>query len=786
MIKSHPKIKNATFFCAKREGDNVWIGTSESGLILYSVKRNTLDVFNTNDGLPSNCILSVEIDNNNCLWIATDEGLCYFNPVTKVAITFITDNNSENGIFSYMGSTKRKDGTMIFATKQGAISFDPLKMFISPNRGKLAWTDLVIHNNTSNTRELSDILSLALNKSEEIDLNHNENSFSIHFQELNYSSNINTRYTYQLVGFDKDLSQLTNDGVASYYNLPPGKYHLEVRSYFADKEGNYEHRSIEIRVRQPWYNTFWAWCLWSLLIFTSAYFTYRYFKRRLERRYSEEKIRFFINVSHDMRTPITLIKAPLGDLLQNESLTPAVRYLANMISNNVNKLFEMINQILEFEQSDENEMVMNLQEMEVNHSVTETIENFASYAEAKNISFQSDLNFEPIDVVFDKKKLEMILDNLITNAIKYSYQGGNVLIRTGCTQKEWWIDVEDNGIGIPTLEQKNIFKRFFRAENAINSKQIGSGLGLLLANNLTRFLGGNITFQSEEGVRTIFKISFPLNSHSGIKSTAILPSESPFVNSANEIPAVLYVDDNDDLREYINARLGTEYRIFIAASAQAGLKILAENQINLVITDIMMPEINGFELCEKIKSNIRYSVIPVILLSALSDKKDIIKGLQIGADDYITKPFYSVFLKQRIDNLLENRKRLKTYFQNTETINTWEINEQSFVNELDKLFIEKLERSIDTNMSNPKFTIDTLSRDLGMSRTILYYRMKNLMNVVPNDYLRLRKLEKAAEFLKNPKYTIYDVAEMVGYADEKYFKSVFTKHFGYSPRKKPL
>jgi DNA-binding response OmpR family regulator len=258
------------------------------------------------------------------------------------------------------------------------------------------------------------------------------------------------------------------------------------------------------------------------------------------------------------------------------------------------------------------------------------------------------------------------------------------------------------------------------------------------------------------------------------------------VNSVNDIPAVLYVDDNDDLREYINSRLGTEYRVFIAASAQEGLKILAENQINLVITDIMMPEIKGFELCEKIKSNIRYSVIPVILLSALSDKKDIIKGLQIGADDYITKPFDSVFLKQRIDNLLENRKRLKTYFQNTETINTWEINEQSFVNELDKLFIEKLERSIDTNMSNPKFTIDTLSRDLGMSRTILYYRMKNLMNVVPNDYLRLRKLEKAAEFLKNPKYTIYDVAEMVGYSDEKYFKSVFTKHFGYSPRKKPL
>jgi len=787
LIKTQTQIQDPQYLSIHQKEDNVWFTTKSYGIIQYSKSTNLVFVYNKDTGLPSNRVLSLEIDNNDCLWIATDEGFCYLNPVTKIVIPFKTFPGSEKGLYNLNASTKLSDGTMLFGTKEGAIGFDPKKMFISsPKRGSLAFTDFILLNKNRKTRTFEEISKLPLNKCLQIDLKSYENSFTLKFEELIYSKTILPRYSYKLSGYDKSFSSLSTEGEATYYSLPSGKYTLEIHSYFTDKEGKFVVRTIDVIVLQPWYNTIWAWIIWILITTAITIAIYRYSKHRLDIRYSNEKINFFTNISHDMRTPITLIKAPLGDLLIDPSLSSSSRHLVQMINNNVNRLLDMINRVLDFEKIDEQDMKLNVEGFELNKYVTEIVENYLPYAEISSITIRAEVKKDPLLVYFDKEKMNMVIENLISNSIKYSISGGIVNIITGSNDTNWWIEISDNGIGIPKKEQKLIFKRFYRAENAINSKKIGSGMGLLLVYNLTQFMGGDVSFNSEEGVKTTFKVSFQLSNAPQKAHENILDISGNHKNKVEitpidiVIPTLLFVDDNDEIRNYISARLALDYNILTAESATEAWTILHKEKVNIIITDIMMPQVSGIELCERIKSDSMYAHIPVVLLSALSDKKDIIKGLQIGADDYITKPFDSVILKQRIDNILTNRKHLAKYLLSNKEEPS-QINNQPFISDMDKLFIEKIAHTFDRNISNSEYTIDSLCRDIGMSRTVFYNRLKNLINIAPNDYLRILRLERAAELLLGKQYSVNEVSEMVGYNDVKYFSSLFRKKYGCLP-----
>lgn len=786
IIKMVIKNKYPEYLCLRKKNDNIWIASKSLGVIQYSKTTHSVFVYNKATGLTSNRVLSLEIDNNNCVWIATDQGLCFLNPVTKVVVPFKIFSNSEKGVFNINASKKLSDGTMIFGTKEGAIGFNPEKMFDSPNRGQLALTDFVLLNKNTTIRTFDEISKTPLNKCNEIVLKSYENSFNLYFEELIYGHTIQPRYSYRLDGYDANFSALTSEGNAAYYNLPSGKYTLEIRSYFADTDGKYIVRTVEIIVLHPWYNTFWAWILWILIIAGAAIAVYRYSKHRLDIRYSKEKISFFTNVSHDMRTPITLIKAPLGDLLLDETLSPSSHYLVQMINNNTNRLFDMINRVLDFEKADEREMKLTLEEFDLNKYIAEVVENFTSYAEINALKIKLELNVESLLVYFDKEKMNMILENLISNSIKYSNPGGNVKVQAGNDENKWWIEVSDNGIGIPQKEQKKIFNRFYRAENAINSKKIGSGMGLLLVNNLTQFMGGSVSFESEEGVKTIFRISFPFTDIIRRTNEMYLPDSgklNKYIDNKPEetlLPALLFVDDNDEIRSYISTRLSSDFQIMTAESAAQAWSILKNENVDIIITDIMMPEVSGIELCEKIKSNASYSHIPVILLSALADKKDILKGLQIGADDYVTKPFDSVVLKQRIENILENRKRLTQYLISNKE-DSVKIEKQPFVSEMDKLFVEKLEKTFNLNMANSEYTIDSLCSDMGMSRSVFFNRLKNLTNLSPNDYLRIQRMDRAAELILSRQYSIEEISLMVGYNYVRHFNRLFVKRFGCQP-----
>ena len=786
IVKNFTKKRDPQYLSFRQKNDNIWIASRSIGLIKYVKSTNSVFIYNKETGLPSNRILSFEIDNNECLWLGTDEGLCYFNPFTKVVIPLKAFSESEKGLFNINASTQLDNGNLIFGTKEGAISFDPLKMFVSPNRGNLSLTDFSFININNDSRKFEEISQIPLNKCNKIVLRHYENNFTLKFEELIYGHTVLPRYSYRLDGYEKNFSHVSTQGSASYSGLRPGKYTLEIHSYFADTEGKFIERTVEIIIQQPWYNTFWAWILWVLIIAGIAIALYRYSKHRLDIRYSNEKISFFTNVSHDMRTPITLIKAPLGDLLLDESLSPSSRYLVQMINNNINRLFDMINRVLDFEKIDQHEMKLKLEEFDLNSYINDIVENFTQYAEINALKIVPVFNDRNLSVYFDKEKMDMIIDNLISNSIKYSITGGLVKVIVGNDVSKWWIEVSDNGIGIPKNEQKKIFNRFYRAENAINSKKIGSGMGLLLVSNLTQFMGGNVSFESQEGVNTIFRVSFPFTeayrkaNGNQLTINAKLDQNIEKVHEENGTPVMLFVDDNDEIRSYISTRLSADFQILTAESAAQAWSILQHEKVNIIITDIMMPEVSGIELCEKIKSDSSYAHIPVVLLSALSDKTDIIKGLQIGADDYITKPFDSVVLKQRIENILKNRKRLTKYLLNHKE-DFVEINKQPFVSEMDKLFLEKLERTFNLNIADSEYNIDSLCSDIGMSRSVFFNRLKNLTNLSPNDYLRIKRLDCAAEFILGKQYDIDDISQMVGYKDVKHFRVLFRKRFGCMP-----
>ena len=785
-IKAALKTLDTQYLSIRQKNDNIWLASKSLGVIQYSKSTNLVFVYNKDNGLPSNRVLSLEIDNNDCVWIATDEGLCFLNPVTKIVIPFKIFSTSEKGLFNINASKKLNDGTIIFGSKEGAISFNPQKMFISPTRGQLALTDFILLNKNIDSRKFEEISETPLNKCNKIVLKSYENSFTLKFEELIYGHTVLPRYSYRLKGYDTNFSLVSSDGSASFYGVQPGKYTLDIHSYFVDTEGKYIQRTVDIIILQPWYNTFWAWILWVLIIAGIVIVIYRYSKHRLDIRYSNEKISFFTNVSHDMRTPITLIKAPLGDLLLDESLSPSSHYLVQMINNNTNRLFDMINRVLDFEKADEREMKLTLNEFDLNKYITEVVENFTSYAETNTLKINAITSTESLLVYFDKEKMDMILENLISNSIKYSNSGGIVKVIAGNDDNKWWIEISDNGIGIPMKEQKKIFNRFYRAENAINSKKIGSGMGLLLVNNLTQFMGGNIIFESEEGINTTFRVSFPFTEVMRKANENLLIGNVKLVQNNDKvpketvIPTLLFVDDNDEIRNYISTRLSSDFHILTAESAAQAWSILQKGNVNIIISDIMMPDVSGIEFCEKIKSNTSFSHIPVILLSALSDKEDILKGLQIGADDYVTKPFDSVVLKQRIENILENRKRLTHYLLNNKT-ETLKINNQPFIGEMDKLFIEKLERTFTFNMANSEYTIDSLCRDMGMSRSVFFNRLKNLTNLSPNDYLRIQRMERAAELILSKHHTVDEVSQLVGYNDVRHFKALFKKKFGCQP-----
>ena len=466
---------------------------------------------------------------------------------------------------------------------------------------------------------------------------------------------------------------------------------------------------------------------------------------------------------------------------------------------NVNALLRLTTNLINFERADVYSSELYISEYELNTYLTETFNAFRPYATVKHINFTYESNFRYLNVWIDKEKMDSILKNIISNALKYTPENGSVHIYASETNDTWSVEVNDTGIGIPANEQKKLFKIHFRGSNAINSKVTGSGIGLMLVWKLVHLHKGKINLNSVEHQGSSIKVTFPKDNkhfhkaHLATRARELSTEQVPPVSPADiyekakkqhdqNLQRLLIVEDNDELRNYLTHTLSDNYTIQTCSNGKEALTIVKEYMPELIISDIMMPEMRGDELCAAIKNDIETSHIPIILLTALNDEKNILEGLKIGADEYIVKPFNIGILKATIANLLTNRALLKSKYANLEVSEEEEAS-PNCATDLDWKFIATGKKSVEENIDNPAFNVDVLCNLLNMSRTSFYNKLKALTDQAPGDYIRLIRLKRAATLLKTGQHSITEISEMTGFSDVKYFREVFKKHFNVSPSK---
>lgn len=646
-------------------------------------------------------------------------------------------------------------------------------------------------------------LKTSINETKELKLKYNQNIFSLQVSSINYDYPSNIIYSWRLEGFYDEWSKPGTENTIRYTNLAPGKYTLRVRAISnEDKRIVLEERSMDIVIAQPFWLTIWAMLLYAAFLCLIAIILLRILILRKQRKVSDEKIHFFINTAHDIRTPLTLIKAPLEELREKEELSKEGISNMNTALRNVNALLRLTTNLINFERADVYSSELYISEHELNTFMNEIFNAFQQYANIKHINFTYESNFRYMNVWFDKEKMESIFKNIISNALKYTPENGNVQVFVSETSDSWSVEVRDTGIGISANEQKKLFKLHFRGSNAINSKVTGSGIGLMLVWKLVRLHKGKINLSSIENQGSVIKITFPKDSKRFRKAHLATPSKQrQEIKVVDNVPPpspeiyenaqkkeninhrrILIVEDNDELRNYLSQTLSEEYVIQVCSNGKEALTIIPEYKPELVISDIMMPEMRGDELCQAIKNNIETSHIPVILLTALNNEKDILSGLQIGADEYVVKPFNIGILKANVANLLANRALLRSKYANLDLDD--EEHDEDCINcsqDIDWKFIANVKKNVEDNIDNPALTVDVLCSLMGMSRTSFYNKLRALTDQAPGDYIRLIRLKRAVQLLKEDTHSITEIAEMTGFSDAKYFREVFKKHYNVSP-----
>lgn len=798
-------IESYYIYSLYQAGDSLlYIGTNNAGLLIYDIRTSKFERYYTeNSALISNNIYDILSDGQDNIFLSTESGLSNFSTVDKTFHNWTKEHGLKSDHFNASSGTLRKNGNFIFGSTDGAIEFSKDIVLPSDYKFKMVLSDLRVLYQTVYPNDEDSPLKTDINETETLRLKYDQNTFSMQVSSINYDYPSLILYSWKLEGFYEEWSKPGTENTIRYTNLAPGKYTLRVRAISnEDQRIMLEERSIDIIIAQPFWLTVWAMLLYIVILVFIAAVSLRILILRKQRKVSDEKIHFFINTAHDIRTPLTLIKAPLEDLREKEELSKEGISNMNTALRNVNALLRLTTNLINFERADVYSSELYISEHELNTFTTEIYNAFQQYANIKHINFTHESNFRYMNVWFDKEKMESILKNIISNALKYTPENGNVQIFVSDNTDSWSVEVRDTGIGISASEQKKLFKLHFRGSNAINSKVTGSGIGLMLVWKLVRLHKGKINLSSVENQGSVIKVSFPKDSKRFRKAhLATLSKQRQENRTLSNVPApspeiyenahkklngehrrILIVEDNDELRNYLLQTLSEEYTVQTCSNGKEALTIIPEYKPELVISDIMMPEMRGDELCKELKNNIETSHIPVILLTALNNEKDILSGLKIGADEYILKPFNIGILKATVDNLLTNRALLRSKYANLELDDEEEDDECiNCSQDIDWKFIANVKKHIKDNIDNPALTVDVLCNLVGMSRTSFYNKLRALTDQAPGDYIRLIRLKYAVQLLKENTHSITEIAEMTGFSDAKYFREVFKKHFNVSP-----
>ena len=783
----------------------VWIAT-RSGLNVYDPINDKLYEPDPDAEPVQKFILGITEDRNHTMWVSTGGTLSNISvDVSGNSPTFSFRNyNSNDGLqhcdFNQRSFCMLPDGEMLVGGLYGVNSFKPERILFNTFVPEVKLTGLRLFNQEVNIGEEYDghvILPEKLNNIDEINLDYRQNEFTIGFATDDYILPEKITFSYILEGFNKEWTTLPESAhQVSYTNLSPGEYTLRVKATNNDGVSSAAEKTLKIKITPPFYASSWAKVIYALLTMALIVAGIFYIKYREKRKYTlqveqenrqkqEElnqlKFKFFTNISHELRTPLTLITAPLEALIAKESDDNKKKKLSIMQAN-ANRLLILVNQLLDFRKNEMTGLSLNPSQGNIVAFVRQICDSFLMFSEKKNIKFSFSSSSDEINMVFDEDKMGKIIMNLLSNAFKYTPENGNVDVAISQSQQQLAIKVTDTGRGISDEDKKHIFDRFFQASNSTNAIA-GSGIGLSLVAEYVKLHDGSVAASDNPAGGTVFSVLLPIRllDSKAEKQTAA-KGETPAVDTTEltehndgETPKIMVVDDNHDLLEFITDELRSDYIVKTAENGRQALDKVSKCKPDLIISDIMMPEMDGIELCRILKSDPSTAAIPLMILTAKHDVAAKIEGLTLGADDYLTKPFNSDVLKLRIKKLLTlKEKGMKRTLIEPEP-------ERIVITSLDEQLVEKAVKYVEKNIDRSELTVEEMSTELGMSRVHLYKRLKQLTGKTPIEFIRVIRLKRAAQLLRESQLNVSEIAYQCGFNNPKYFSKYFKDEFGMLP-----
>ena len=769
--------------------------------------------YTTKDGLPSDILLSVEEDGKGSLWISSENGLCRFIPSKK---RFENYNERDFGYkvrFEEGASVNINNNTIMFGTGNGVISFNPNKISKSDFIPPIVFSELKVGNQIVIPSTDNKILKENINTAEEIILSPGQNIFSLSFAALGMINSENIKYAYYLEDFDKEWNYVGKQRSAIYTNLSPGTYYLHVKSTNSDGVWVNNERTLKVVILPSFWETPIAIIMYvvatGLLIFIAVYILFTIYRLKhevsVEQQISDIKLRFFTNISHELRTPLTLISGPLEVVMKNKNISEDVRAQLQVVERNTDRMLRLVNQILDFRKIQKKKMKLRLENINIVPFVHQIMNNFQSLAEDHQIDFIFESEKSDIRLWIDNDKLEKIVFNLLSNAFKYTPSGKMIKLFIHENENNVAIGVQDQGIGISEKNKASLFVRF---ENILEKNlfnQQSSGIGLSLVKELVDLHKGTIKVDSKIGEGSTFIVEIlkgreqyydnaefilsDIQESSTIKIETAKSEDSSFINdeTRSDYKTMLLVEDNLELRFFLRSIFSLQYNVIEATNGMEGLNKALKFVPDMIISDIMMPEMDGMEMIRQIRENMSTSHIPVVLLTAKTDMDSKLEGMSYGADDYITKPFSATYLQARVENIMERRSKLQhIYCEHLMTIddtlhnhNDEEKEPQLSAN--DRKFMDKLTELMEKNMDNGDLLVDDIVSELAVSRSVFFKKLKTLTGLSPIEFIKEMRVKRAAQLIETGEYNMTQISYMVGINDPRYFSKCFKNKYGITP-----
>lgn len=796
---------------------HIWVATRK-GLNCMLRGSDGFRQYTKAEGLPSNVIVGILEDHNGCLWLSTTNGISKFDPGQETSTNYDIDDGLQGNQFWINSCYKSRSGELFFGGNNGFNAFYPerLEEMSNPHVPPIVITRILV-------LEKPYPISMAANLSARppVAFTHNENRISFEFAALDFTRPEKNQYAYRLEGFDDEWVRAGTRRYANYTNLNPGNYIFRVKGSNNDGVWNEMGTSFGFYIKTPFWRTGWAILLYILGLIGIVYGINKYTLNlvrarhdlkieRMEKEQVQEinkfKLQFFTDVAHELKTPLTLIQAPLEEILHSGRKNLPFKNELQLMYRNVKYLTRLVFQLLTFRRAEQKRMTLKASEGDLVQFAREVYELFSESAKKHNIEYRFEAQTSPINGWFDWEKLEEILVNIIDNAFKYTPDNGKIYVKIApddeSPEQLVVISVADSGVGIRAENLDHIFERFYYAGNGQHSSRLSSGLGLALTKRLVELHHGQIIVESQEGCGSTFRIKLPINRKqldddeiiTDISETAhfhrivAAGAEDPTISEdqtvktlhpkvSAERPLVLLVEDDNELRAYLRKSLSQKYQIAEAKDGEKGFEKAKALAPNIIISDVIMPNLDGIEMCRRLKDEIATSHIPIILLTAKATIESKIQGIETGADDYIEKPFHFRFLDARIKNILKSREKLRERYRQELILEPDEV----AVTSTDEQWLMNIRKFVESRLDNPELGVNQLTSGIGLSRTNLFVKLKALTGYSPGEFIKTIRLQKATQYLKKSDLTISEIAYAVGFKYPKYFSTCFHQHFGQTP-----